>query len=497
MQIASTIRASSITTPAKTQRPGIWRCCSTCLRRRLSSPSQRPRCTTSRLCWGRITPARRLQLQQKLDGAGSRCVISQPAPALYEEIPIMLDKSDLQRYLRLEGCANMRDIGGYETLDGRRTRWKVILRSDNLDKLPPASQQAVVDYGVTTVIDLSEREEIERQPDVFATSEVVKYLHLPLKGSPEIVSGALEFETREDLYLYYLENCTQQIKAVLDAIAGVKRGGTLIHCVAGKDRTGIVAALLLALAKVPPEMIAYDYGITSLYLAEKVQRWREKLIETHADVTRFDREVACPPESMQIVLAEIGRRHGGVESYMQRIGLSQASIDRLLGRDSYQLPDYFGKMRFTYFRNRTASHNTVLIDNTDQDPVAEAPIVAHRFQPDNSYVRIDLSRAYPGRVRRFERGVALHESRHVIVQDEIEAPAPVEALWGMVTDAEADLRGAAATLRKGAWMLDARVLAPAGAKFDVVSGSAPPPQNPNEGSRKLVVQIGRASCRER
>jgi protein-tyrosine phosphatase len=244
----------------------------------------------------------------------------------------MVDQTDLQRYLRLEGCATMRDIGGYETLAGRRTRWKVIVRSDNLDKLPPASQQAVIDYGVTTVIDLREREEIERQPDVFATSDVVKYLHLPMKGSPEIVSGALEFDTREDLYLYYLEHCTPQIRAVLEAIAGVERGCTLVHCVAGKDRTGIVAALLLALAKVPPKTIAHDYGITSLYLAEKVQRWREKLIEARADVTRFDREVACPPESMQIVLAEIERRHGGAASYMRTIGLPEPSIDRLRAR---------------------------------------------------------------------------------------------------------------------------------------------------------------------
>jgi dienelactone hydrolase len=184
-----------------------------------------------------------------------------------------------------------------------------------------------------------------------------------------------------------------------------------------------------------------------------------------------------------------GRGHAQLDlgSFVLDAGRTRWAFD--LGRDSYQLPDYFGKMRFTYFRNRTAAHNTVAIDGADQDPAAEAPLFAHRVAGGNGYVRVDLSRAYPGRVRRFERGVALHDSRHVIVQDEIEASSPVEALWSMMTDAEIDLQGGAATLRKGAWVLDARVLAPTDAKFDVMPATAPAPQNANEGFRRLVVRL--------
>ncbi len=244
----------------------------------------------------------------------------------------MVNQEDLQRRLALEGCANMRDIGGYATQDGRRTRWKVVVRSDNLDKLPPASQQAVIDYGVTTVIDLREPEEVQRQPDVFAASEAVRYLNLPLKGTPEIISGAIDFETREALYLYYLESCQNQICSVLETISSVEDGCALVHCVAGKDRTGLVVALLLGLANVSHEIIAYDYGITGYYLADKIRTWREKLTEAGHDLTRFEREVSCPPDSMRIVMSELEKRYGGAASYLRSISLSDQITAQLRAR---------------------------------------------------------------------------------------------------------------------------------------------------------------------
>ncbi len=160
-----------------------------------------------------------------------------------------------------------------------------------------------------------------------------------------------------------------------------------------------------------------------------------------------------------------------------------------LGADDYNLPGYFGKERWTYYRNRTEFHNTLLIDGENQNPKAEAAIVAHRFEPALAWVVMDLSQAYAGKLQRQRRGVALVERRHVVVQDELEAKQPVEALWGMVTDAEVELKGAEAELRKPGWRLAARILRPANAVFEVVSTTPPPPQNPNHGTRKLVARL--------
>jgi hypothetical protein len=172
-----------------------------------------------------------------------------------------------------------------------------------------------------------------------------------------------------------------------------------------------------------------------------------------------------------------GHAHLDLGSFILEAGGTRWAID--LGREDYNLPEYFGRLRFTYYRTRTESHNTVLIQDQNQDLLAEAPIVAHRFQPDLAFVRLDLSQAYPGKVRRFERGIALYKRTHVIVQDEITADSPVEALWGMLTDSEISSSG---QLRKGDWVVSTRILKPAGARFDAVSTQVP-------NTRKLVVRL--------
>ena len=160
-----------------------------------------------------------------------------------------------------------------------------------------------------------------------------------------------------------------------------------------------------------------------------------------------------------------------------------------LGSDNYNLPQYFGKLRWTYYRLRTESHNTMLIDSANQDPKAAAPITEHSFRPERALVRIDLSRAYPDKVTKLERTVALVKRRVVVIQDKIRARRPVEALWGMVTDADVHLAGRLAELRKPGWILAAEILSPPGARFDTVSTAPPPPQNQNKGTTKLVVRL--------
>jgi len=184
---------------------------------------------------------------------------------------------------------------------------------------------------------------------------------------------------------------------------------------------------------------------------------------------------------------KVGHSQLDLGSFVLDAGGQRWALD--LGADNYNMPQYFGKLRWTYYRMRTESHNTLLIDNENQDPKAEAPIVAFRSEPNLACVRVNLAPAYPGRVKRFERGVALSERSQVFIQDEIAAAQPVEALWGMVTAAEVEIKGRQATLRQGGWNLDAAIVAPEEATFEVVSTTPPPPQNPNPGTRKLVVRL--------
>jgi hypothetical protein len=149
-----------------------------------------------------------------------------------------------------------------------------------------------------------------------------------------------------------------------------------------------------------------------------------------------------------------------------------------LGPDDYNLPAYFGSQHWR-------SHSTVMIDNESQDPHAEASIGAHLFSPDLSWVEVDLSHAYR-RLKMFRRRIGIAQGQQVFIHDVLESEQPVEALWGMLTDADVSLYGQTAELQKNGWTLSAEILTPRHAVFDIVTAAAPPPR----GVKKLVVRLG-------
>jgi hypothetical protein len=163
-----------------------------------------------------------------------------------------------------------------------------------------------------------------------------------------------------------------------------------------------------------------------------------------------------------------------------------------LGSDDYNLPGYFGPQRFTYYRLRTESHNTVLIDGQNQDLKARAATTLS-----NGTVTIDLAGAYPGRVTKLTRTVDL-KSGQVIIRDDLEAPRPVEALWGMVTDAQVAIEGSRARLQKGTAALQVEIRSPRGAVLDTISTEpSSRSENRNAGTRKLVVRLDGTTTKER
>jgi hypothetical protein len=160
-----------------------------------------------------------------------------------------------------------------------------------------------------------------------------------------------------------------------------------------------------------------------------------------------------------------------------------------LGPDDYNLPGYFGRQRWSYYRMRTESHNTILIDDESQDSRAEAAFGAHFFSPDLSWIEVDLSRAYH-KVKSYRRRIGIAQGQAAFLQDMLETEQPVEAYWGMLTDADVSLNGQSAELQKNGWTVSAEIISPRHAVFDLASASAPPPQAPNPGVKKLVVRLG-------
>ena len=242
----------------------------------------------------------------------------------------------LSRYLAWDACYNVRDVGGYATDDGRQTRWRALVRADDLCRLTPAGVAALRDYGVRTIIDLRSTAEMPMAGHPFARPTAadgsLTYLNLPLLDDDNRAGLAAvnAVECTEDMYVCMLEHFRRPIAAIVRTVAQAPAGAVLIHCHAGKDRTGLVVALLLALAGVPDATIAADYALSSTYLQPLYETWFSAPAATEADRSAW--WLASPPDAMLAVLATLDARYGGVHAYLSAAGVSPAEIERIRAR---------------------------------------------------------------------------------------------------------------------------------------------------------------------
>lgn len=235
---------------------------------------------------------------------------------------------DSRRFLNFPELLNARDLGGYPTRDGRQTRWRSVLRADDLVQLTPAGVQAVGEFGVQTVIDLRWPEEVACSPSPITKHlDHVRYEQISLLARTPAEWMALQGECTKEMWkCTVLKHSRAEVRDVLRVMAGASPSPVLFHCVAGKDRTGIIAALMLALADVEPEAIAWDYAASS-------ERLREAYLARHSNLTREEilEAVRCPEEGVHNMLRYLDEL-GGIRTYLEQIGLSKDEIRRLYFR---------------------------------------------------------------------------------------------------------------------------------------------------------------------
>lgn len=236
-------------------------------------------------------------------------------------------------HLKFEGTYNLRELGGYALANGERTAEKVLLRAGNLDQLPQASQEALLDYGVKTIIDLRDEWEAKDYPNVFAQSTKVKYHNIPLIG--EAVSEDENFKqytkhyaSLAELYGKYLERCQSQIAKIFTAIAE-SEATVVIHCYAGKDRTGIIAALVLGAVGVSVDLIADDYSQSKAQIGHLIDKWRNYAGESLAELERFEMECGSDAATMIRVFETIKMQYGTVKDYLLQCGVEESSLNQL------------------------------------------------------------------------------------------------------------------------------------------------------------------------
>jgi protein tyrosine/serine phosphatase len=244
-----------------------------------------------------------------------------------------------ERHLAWEGCVNVRDLGGHSTADGGTTRFGAIVRADTVHRLTDAGWRDLIGHGVTRIVDLRFNEEREADPPAELPVEVT---HVSLFGdgldehyAAQLDALAAAAPTPADatkvVYLDFVERYASRFPAVFSAIAHAPEGAVLVHCHGGKDRTGLVVAMLLTLAGVPRDEVVADYAISEQNLAEIHARWQDEA-ESEEERARRARISGCPPEAMRGVLDEIERRYGGVREYLLAAGAADDELDRAVAR---------------------------------------------------------------------------------------------------------------------------------------------------------------------
>ena len=232
--------------------------------------------------------------------------------------------------LRLEGMFNLRDLGGYATRRGGRTRTGRIFRADALAHLTDADLAALNPLGLGLICDLRSAEEVERYPDRLPSG--ARHLHNPMRLNVNVMGDyrdpAFDWSAfrLEQLFIHMLDQSGATLRAIFAQLADSGAYPYLFHCAAGKDRTGVAAALLLRTAGVPDETIVADFALSDGYIAPKLPEFRERGKARGVDLERAEPLFRAPATAMEATLAHLDDRYGSTAGYLDAIGVPEAEI---------------------------------------------------------------------------------------------------------------------------------------------------------------------------
>lgn len=237
------------------------------------------------------------------------------------------------RHLPLEGCYNFRDLGGYPAADGRAVRWRTLYRSDALHHLTERdAARARDELRVRTAIDLRTEAEVEAYPEPVGL--LPRRHHLPFLATLKRSSDAVQRvdrgpEATAERYLRMLEGAGPQVAEAVRILAESDALPAVFYCAVGKDRTGILAAVVLGLLGVPEEEIVRDYTLTSHGIEDVIERLRGSDVYGPGIDGTPTPDFHPHPDTMALVLEGLEADHGSIEDYVRANGVSHATVARL------------------------------------------------------------------------------------------------------------------------------------------------------------------------
>jgi protein-tyrosine phosphatase len=233
------------------------------------------------------------------------------------------------RLIALEGAVNFRDLGGYEAADGRRTRWRTLFRADGLGELTGTDLSVLRGFGIRTVIDLRSGSELERgRFDVEA--HPATFHHFPFIDE---LPDAQDFDRRPGLlgtqYLEIVQDAGHQILAALEVLAAPDALPAVFHCTAGKDRTGVLSAVVLSLLGVDEPTVVADYALSGAAMLRLRAKLIEKYPEGRETILNIDEVFSADPAQMERLLDHLAAQYGSVGAYVEGLGAPPGLVEGL------------------------------------------------------------------------------------------------------------------------------------------------------------------------
>ena len=235
----------------------------------------------------------------------------------------------LSQPFTLAGTRNTRELGGYRTSSGLLLKKHSFLRSDALHEITPEVARLLSEHGVRCVIDLRFPEEIKRLPDrVELFNPNVLYRPVSLQSPVREKKYTEEFPpSMWELYCWMLDESQAEFREIFETIAAFPYQCVLFHCTGGKDRTGMVAMLLLKLAGVDDETVIGDYALTETVMKDLFVLQTKDLESRGFTVPPYIMQ--SPPSNMEKTLRHLRENYGTAADYLAHIGLHQDTVRKL------------------------------------------------------------------------------------------------------------------------------------------------------------------------
>lgn len=237
----------------------------------------------------------------------------------------MMQLSREERMLHIGKMTNVRDLGGYETQDGYYTRSHKFVRSTCPSGISDADKEKFYEYGIRTVVDLRSDYEVYHQPHSLQGYKDIEYYHvdlLKIENLNVVPDNIKDYQDLSGFYIFMIEANKEQFKEVFELFLSHPYDCTLFNCSAGKDRTGVVSALLLDLAG------CHEYDIVKDY-SESYENNMAMIKELEAVMAEEEKYLGSDPRIMMKFLAYLRDNYGSAKGYLLNIGLNEEQIDQL------------------------------------------------------------------------------------------------------------------------------------------------------------------------